>query len=358
MRAIAVSSVVIAHGRNFLTSLIPAPALEFLAWLGVEIFFVLSGFLIGGILLRSDLKTWQGIRNFWKRRWFRTLPNYYLFCLVFLLLYFWKSWDIDSLWKYFFFLQSLYSQMPDFFGVSWSLVVEEWFYLGFPLLLSFWSRRANAIRWMLLPACLILIGSLGMRVWGSLVLDLPWTYGIKNTAIFRFDSLMYGFIGAWFKENYRSYWSRLRQLAWIGLFLTVLSVCLFYLLDLDHSFYARTFFFSVSDAAILLTLPFFDGLTQKTGKMAQFIHSLSEYSYSIYLAHIPLFYVSDWLDGMLQLYWSHSHLWTFFFWILLVYFLSRGVYKRFEWPITQLRDRAGFLRNPQGDRDSKELRFL
>ena len=57
-----------------------------LGWTGVDLFFVLSGFLIGGILLKSlcdgRLNTMGDVFVFWKRRWFRTLPNYYLFLFL------------------------------------------------------------------------------------------------------------------------------------------------------------------------------------------------------------------------------------------------------------------------------------
>ncbi|RYE13802.1 MAG: hypothetical protein EOP34_08005 [Rickettsiales bacterium] len=74
-RAIAIGLVLMSHfGHN---------ALDALGFWGVELFFALSGFLIGQILWRNFSQTdnWSGkqILNFWQRRWWRTLPNYYLF---------------------------------------------------------------------------------------------------------------------------------------------------------------------------------------------------------------------------------------------------------------------------------------
>ncbi|HTV42772.1 MAG TPA: acyltransferase family protein [Candidatus Sulfotelmatobacter sp.] len=90
IRALAIVLVLLSHtvpgGTEF-------PALGvaryYLGLLGVEIFFVLSGFLIGGILideLYSDrLESISGTVSFWRRRWFRTLPNYYLFLAIIIL---------------------------------------------------------------------------------------------------------------------------------------------------------------------------------------------------------------------------------------------------------------------------------
>jgi peptidoglycan/LPS O-acetylase OafA/YrhL len=85
VRALAIILVLLSHSRNLLISFYPG--LDFLkagGFFGVELFFVLSGFLIGGILIKDIQAGFDfGIlKNFWKRRWLRTLPNYYLFLII------------------------------------------------------------------------------------------------------------------------------------------------------------------------------------------------------------------------------------------------------------------------------------
>ena len=82
--------------------------MNFTATIGVEIFFVISGFLIGKIIYRiiqKDDFSFNDVREFWKRRWFRTLPNYYLVLLINILLWFliygketrgMKDWTLDE----------------------------------------------------------------------------------------------------------------------------------------------------------------------------------------------------------------------------------------------------------------------
>jgi peptidoglycan/LPS O-acetylase OafA/YrhL len=92
------------------------------AVLGVELFFVLSGFLIGGILIRlaeeGRLRTLRDVWGFWRRRWFRTLPNYYLFLGLHLV---WRTWvlgfpdQVATNWEYLFFVQNLRIRRPSFF---------------------------------------------------------------------------------------------------------------------------------------------------------------------------------------------------------------------------------------------------
>jgi peptidoglycan/LPS O-acetylase OafA/YrhL len=95
---------------------------------GVDLFFILSGWLIGG-LYWQELKTFGHVDTlrFWLRRWMRTLPPYFV-ALVFswLAIYLAREEYFDS--GYLVFIQNYYGRIP-FFLVSWSLCIEEHFYL-------------------------------------------------------------------------------------------------------------------------------------------------------------------------------------------------------------------------------------
>jgi peptidoglycan/LPS O-acetylase OafA/YrhL len=107
----------------------------------VEWFFVLSGFLIGGMLIRgfeAQGTGWSSVRNFWLRRWFRTIPNYGLFLAVNAGLVWWGIREGRFEWRFAVFAQGLAwpPDTPLFYSEAWSLAVEEWFYLLLPLLLT------------------------------------------------------------------------------------------------------------------------------------------------------------------------------------------------------------------------------
>ena len=74
--------------------------------LGVELFFVLSGFLIGGILATEAERGDLDVRQFWIRRWLRTLPNYYLFLVLNLVLERYATGAWPHAWSYVLFWQN------------------------------------------------------------------------------------------------------------------------------------------------------------------------------------------------------------------------------------------------------------
>jgi peptidoglycan/LPS O-acetylase OafA/YrhL len=88
LRFIAIFMVLVGHSMMFVPESIKKVCYRFMLD-GVGIFFVLSGFLIGGILIRilnkKNAVTFANLVDFWKRRWMRTLPAY-LVVLLFLLI--------------------------------------------------------------------------------------------------------------------------------------------------------------------------------------------------------------------------------------------------------------------------------
>ena len=127
LRAAAIIVVVNCHAASLF-----APD-DRLGWLrvgghGVDLFFALSGWLIGTQVMRELRDTGTvNIPRFWVRRWLRTLPAYFA---VLLFTYVWVAsrGRADFDWRYLVFLQNYEPQMP-YFGISWSLCVEEHFYL-------------------------------------------------------------------------------------------------------------------------------------------------------------------------------------------------------------------------------------
>src|SRR6185295_2512860 len=77
--------------------------------------------------------------DFWQRRWLRTLPNYYVFLLLNVVLA--SAGLVPGLvnkaaWYYAIFMQNFHKPLDLFFWESWTLAVEEWFYFTFPLVLT------------------------------------------------------------------------------------------------------------------------------------------------------------------------------------------------------------------------------
>lgn len=136
-RGIAIITVIISH--IVLNSYL---AKYFIGDIGVEIFFVLSGFLITTLLIKENLKKGKvSFKNFYIRRSFRILPVAYLFlALLVLLKYFFKlNISIGSFFASAFYLKNLnLNYTSDWYSAHfWTLSVEEQFYIIFPLLLVY-----------------------------------------------------------------------------------------------------------------------------------------------------------------------------------------------------------------------------
>ena len=152
LRGLAILAVVFYHGFSQCdTTGLPAIVLALVnvarfGWLGVNLFFVLSGFLITGILLDSK-RTANFYKRFYVRRALRILPAYFLLLLFLLLPPRIGIVDRQISWGFVGLSLVYLSNFTYFFGVSmqygplWSLAVEEQFYLLWPAAVRNLSRR-------------------------------------------------------------------------------------------------------------------------------------------------------------------------------------------------------------------------
>lgn len=297
LRAVAVLSVLAGHTLDH--GKVPQWVLQYvrpLAFYGVEIFYVISGFLIGHILLRSvtagKLHTPAGILDFWKRRWARTLPLYMFFLVVYLRFDYHGPADLRQVWSFFVFLQNFAWRIPPFFTHSWSLAVEEWFYLLLPLVFLIFHRAlksdgkavlATAVVFIVVP----LISRLAI---GQQITDWPGYDGyIRQTVICRLDSIFMGVLCAYLRIHHSKFFDRSAKFWWVGFGLFAL---LYVILSVIHYFnvasaWAQGAYLPLLSFSIACTLPAACRL-HSTGApvLDAFISHTSKVSYSLYLGHI------------------------------------------------------------------------
>ena len=132
---------------------------------------MLSGFLISSQVMDADAPSpWEAVRRFWARRWTRTLPLYFFVLAAYALL---KPplfhAPFHGSWRYLVFLQNT-GPLKDFVQ-SWSLCIEEQFYLVFPLV--FFLLRPRRPAWWLVPLAV----SVALRVLAWHALGLPSALG-------------------------------------------------------------------------------------------------------------------------------------------------------------------------------------
>jgi len=146
MRAVAISWVLLFHALIMGLGT-PALAVSQRGWMGVDLFFVLSGYLIGGQLLAVYGRGERpALGDFYLRRALRILPVYLLVVAVYFCLPDWREQpDIQPLWQFFTFTENLLIDFtrPKAFSHVWSLCVEEHFYLLFPLLAAWLAWRPS-----------------------------------------------------------------------------------------------------------------------------------------------------------------------------------------------------------------------
>jgi peptidoglycan/LPS O-acetylase OafA/YrhL len=306
---------------------------------GVEMFFVLSGFLIGNILIRSFQghgTTFQTLRDFWLKRWFRTLPNYYVFLAFHCVITLWLAPPLESRWPlYPIFLQNFDRPMPGFFSESWSLAIEEWFYLLFPLLVVIVNpgRQLRHGALFAITALFLLVPPV-IRGWVGGETDLQT---LRLIVLPHLDTMMYGVIAAMLMNWQSDFWNRLARP------LMLLPALAFFAagLALVHvpGRSSAVLVFPLIAVGVALSLPYLHRVRAEGRLVPGVVRYVSKVSYSAYLLHMPIFFFVDshvaWdqtsvavkLAGRLGM-------------VLAALLLSYIPYRLIELPFLHLRDRV------------------
>jgi peptidoglycan/LPS O-acetylase OafA/YrhL len=167
LRALAIVQVMLYHLN--LQGLLPealGPVAR-MGWVGVDLFFVLSGYLIGSQLLRPYVHGGRpSLREFYARRAYRILPAFFVVLALYLVVPVWReSPGPYASWQYASFTWNLlllgYPEHRAFSHV-WSLCVEEHFYLVLPMLILAMMRRPSAKKTVAVLAA-IFLGGIALR---------------------------------------------------------------------------------------------------------------------------------------------------------------------------------------------------
>ncbi|MBI2722885.1 MAG: acyltransferase [Bacteroidetes bacterium] len=165
----------------------------------IEFLFVISGYLIGQILLTNFYSTEtveiSSVKRFMLRRWFRILPLYYVAIFIKFMVHPQIGWN---LLYYIFFLQNHFYGI-DFFPETWSLVIDEWFYLGTPIILYVFMRFiSNKKIYILIYLSVIIIVINLLRAFWIYKTNIPFA-GLGGNIVLHQDTLLIGVILAFIK---------------------------------------------------------------------------------------------------------------------------------------------------------------
>lgn len=320
---------------------------------GVDLFFCLSGFLIGRILL-ADSTSWPercevGLFRFWYRRWMRTLPLYF-FYLVVSLKYDWRGETVLSAHvPYLLFAQNLAWPMPEFFHLSWSLAVEEWFYLTFPLIILLFVGLGLSARRAAFSAIVVLIIT-PMIARYFLPPQMPelrsFDEALRHVVVFRLDGIGFGVLMAYLYTWHPKIFDAFRRYAIFGLVLVVgcVTATKRQYFGYVNSPFLAPFYFTVSAFGFAALLPWFNALRPTGSKVVNGgVKFVSLVSYSLYLGHIPGFMIALWglhhfgiFDAVYPQPWL---LYPIFF--VSAFGVATVTYLCIEKPVLKLRDLRG-----------------
>lgn len=305
MRAGAILMVVVSHALWLVPNakgLIPE-LLKLAGVMGVEVFFVLSGYLIGRIVLRvfTDKKfNYNRLKYFWVRRWFRTLPNYYLVLIlnILLMLYFGNELP-KNLWLYFVFLQNFAWEMPLFFNESWSLPIEEFAYVIGPLLLYStltFNLKISKTRVFLWVTLLVITFFTLTKIIYNYMVETEgmqfWNLNLKAVAIYRVDAIYFGVLAAYLSCRYPKLWKVRKTFSFaLGFFVFILlnyAIQHYNLTIEHHPFFWNVLYLPINSIAIALSLPLLSNIQTARKWFLIPITFISVISYSMYLLHYSI----------------------------------------------------------------------
>jgi peptidoglycan/LPS O-acetylase OafA/YrhL len=296
LRALAIVLVLLTHYNGFVARNSIFGFAGDAGWAGVDLFFVLSGYLIGNQILSPVARGEPlDLKAFFARRLLRTLPNYYVVLAVYLLLPHSPiaGKAMAPAWRYLSFTQNIGLHYGETFTHSWSLCIEEQFYLVLPLavLALLRASRSPRLLWCTLTAAIGAgITTRGVNfMHGEEAFSAPAYY----STLCRFDELLPGVAIAMLKNFHPALFTRVLRhgnaLLAAGLAM-VLAVLYGVLHEAPTPFLASTFGFSLVAIGFgLLTCAALSPHSLLNRLRIPGATSLALWSYAVYLVHKPVF---------------------------------------------------------------------
>src|SRR3989339_224630 len=212
VRSVAIFLVLIAHLSPFFkNNPIIFNLLYHSGLYGVEIFFVLSGFLIGQTILVKIASSFsfKQIKTFYLRRFLRIIPLYYfiLISLIFVDNYVLKSRSFHL--YHFVFLQNFFPNETAFFAVSWTLSIQFWFYIVIPIIFLILNYKKYSTTKLMKTFIYIIFTIILFRSVYVYVLNPTFDFGVRKNILMRFDSLLIGVLFAILKQKFNFFYKKI-----------------------------------------------------------------------------------------------------------------------------------------------------
>jgi peptidoglycan/LPS O-acetylase OafA/YrhL len=278
LRGLAILSVVDFHSKHGLL-FYPFTRLgwQHFGWIGVDIFFVLSGFLVGGLLVKEwQLRGRIDSRQFLIRRVLKIWPQYYAYLLIIILT---GHRTIRQLWGNLLNVQNYTGGIPH----TWSLAVEEHAYVLLILIFVVAAYRRTRMRNLF-----ILIGTLSVGVIGLTFITAARGGDPFSATHTRIDGIFYGVMLAILYHYAPETFARLQRHVWLWLLLTLTTVVYFRVEPSASWGHPLSIELSNLIGISLLMLLYRHHYpdVQKHTALYRLVARIGVYSYGIYLWHV------------------------------------------------------------------------
>lgn len=309
LRAFAVIMVILFHYPRWFEHPAWFPDVLKFGWTGVDLFFVLSGFLIASQLFAQIIKDGTfSMKEFYIKRFFRIIPIYY-FVLALYFIFPVLSGDqlLPPLWKFLTFTHNLGFSSFDThrsFGVVWSLCVEEHFYLVLPITLLLliktgWIKKAGVLLLILFLAGFLI------RLYSWYEVYIPQSNGIENRALWiqtiyyptycRLDGLLVGVAIAGLYNYLPSLFSGLSKYANVIIVVGLVILTIAYFLFSNGIGFGRSIFsfpmVSVGFGFLVLGAIIPNSFLYQW--KSKILTKIAELSYALYLIHMGIILVTQ-----------------------------------------------------------------
>ena len=318
-------------------------------WAGVDLFFVLSGFLVSGLLFREHMRSGQiRIVRFLSRRGLKLYPSFYVMMIVTVLANAWTKTDFETkaLISECLFLQNY---VKGIWNHTWSLAVEEHFYLALALLVAVMARRANDPKnpFVAIPVIFtcVALGALLMRWLTCFFVDFSHSVHMHLTfpSHLRADSLFFGVLLSYvYHYHPKQLVTLIAKYRGYVLVLSCVMLAPICFIPLGSSMWLMSFGLTIIYLAfggiVICTVDWSPSCPRIVKRLGNGLAAMGFYSYSIYLWHMP---VLGYAIKMKAANDSHLVYWK----CMVVYAIGSllvgvSMAKLIEMPVLKLRDRC------------------
>jgi peptidoglycan/LPS O-acetylase OafA/YrhL len=299
LRGIAILLVLLVHLLPIAAVPLSLQKVLSIGWAGVDLFFVLSGFLITGILLDTR-ETRNYFSFFYARRMLRIFPLYLLSVAVFFRLFLpiahrmgYLPSDDNSLEPWFWIHLSnwkiAFGQGPLFIGHFWSLAIEEQFYLCWPLIVFL-----AGLKWLPYACVSVMTLSFGLRMFFSHGhFSHEFLYVLTP---FRLEPLAFGSLAAWVVRNEGMLAAAKKLIPFMAISGSLLLLAVLVMGRTADPYYPPMATLGFTALALIFTalvlFAYFNSGSRRwlaSQLRTRFLRSFGKYSYGIYVFHWPIF---------------------------------------------------------------------